>query len=146
MKLEKGSGEEKPFGQRAQPRCVWVRALFSSLAVAASRSQLQQDAASDRKSILVLQIHRQNAQSKQQRKFAFVETNSQLWSFKASVDKSKPRLTGAFWAPLLPASLSRAGRPWGIRPCSPWASWSASLGNWGETNQASVLLSPEVVR
>ena len=42
--------------------------------------------------MLTLQRHRQNAQSKQQRKFALVETNSQLCSFRASVYKSKLRL------------------------------------------------------
>lgn len=101
----------------------------------------------DRKSILALQVHRQSAQSKQQGKFALVETNSQLCSFKASVYKSKPRLRRAFsWssppevppAGLLPGRRRSAGRlgsprgggwggeralhPLGSQDCSPLAS------------------------
>lgn len=75
-----------------------AQCLFGSSRWQLSSARLQEAGGTDRKSILALQIHRQNAQSKQQRKFALLETNSQLCSFKACVYKSKPRLRRAFLA------------------------------------------------
>ena len=57
-----------------------------------SCSRLREARGTDRKSTRTLQRQRPNAQSKQQRKFALVETNSRLCSSKASVYKSKLRL------------------------------------------------------
>ena len=76
--------------------------------------------------MLALPRHRQIAQSKQQRKFALVETNSQLCSFKASVYKSKPRLRRAFSA-LSPPEL----RPTGLSPL-----WVAG---WDDTERVALV-------
>ena len=81
--------ERKAFGWGS----TWTGSrLFGARRWQLSSARLREARGTDRKSMLALQRHRQNAQSKQQRKFALVETNSQLCSFKASVYKSKLRL------------------------------------------------------